>query len=166
MLDSFSFSSMYSKGNENRRFIDCLRRFFSLPWNFKLTVGDIHYSSISFSFCSFFKHISSEEYQCLKISNNSNDFQPFFQNLPSLGFVDLSYNQLKSFDFDFFDLVGSMANLKGMLVILSLLSTQNLLHPNPFPSMNYFSVNVSHNRIMELTDNTTSFLNNRDQGQF
>lgn len=59
------------------------------------------------------------------------------QNLPSLNSIDLAYNQLKSFDFDYFDQVGTLRHL---------------------------TVNVSHNHIMDLNDNLTAFVNNRDQG--
>lgn len=59
------------------------------------------------------------------------------QNLPRLNFLDMSFNQLKTFDFDFFDQVGMLASLK---------------------------VNVSHNDLWELNDNTTSFISAREQG--
>ncbi|CRK93089.1 CLUMA_CG006599, isoform A [Clunio marinus] len=59
-----------------------------------------------------------------------------FQNLPALGILDLAYNSLRSFDFDYFDQVGTLKHLL---------------------------VNVSHNHIMELTDNTSSYSNFREQ---
>lgn len=59
------------------------------------------------------------------------------QNLPELARLDLSYNYLKQFDFDFFDQVGTLTNLM---------------------------VNVSHNHLSDLSDNTTSFINLREQG--
>jgi hypothetical protein len=69
-------------------------------------------------------------------------FSPFshfpFQNLPSLGFLDLSYNSLKGFEFDWLDQVGSLRHLL---------------------------VNVSHNNIPELNDNATTFINPREQGE-
>lgn len=58
------------------------------------------------------------------------------QNLPDLTTLDLAYNNLRNFDFDFFDQVGTLSTL---------------------------SVNVSFNKITELRDNS-SFISNREQG--
>lgn len=50
--------------------------------------------------------------------------------------LDLAYNNLRNFDFDFFDQVGTLSTL---------------------------SVNVSFNKISELRDNS-SFISNREHG--
>lgn len=60
----------------------------------------------------------------------------FFQNLPELTELDLAYNSLREFDFDYFDQVGTLSALK---------------------------VNCSHNKINELKDNST-FLTVRENG--
>lgn len=49
-----------------------------------------------------------------------------FQNLPELELLDLAYNALQTFDFEYFDQVGTLSTLR---------------------------VNVSHNSIFELTSN-------------
>jgi hypothetical protein len=50
----------------------------------------------------------------------------------------MSFNQLKTFDFDFFDQVGTLTSLM---------------------------VNASYNDLWELSDNTTSFISAREQGK-
>lgn len=67
---------------------------------------------------------------------DSNNFFPL-QNLPHLNFLDMAYNELRNFDFDYFDQVGTLTNLK---------------------------VNVSYNSLSDLFDTTTSFISNREQG--
>lgn len=58
-----------------------------------------------------------------------------FQNLPELEHLDLAYNNLRDFDFDYFDQAGTLSALK---------------------------VNVSFNKISELKDNSTAFMMNRE----
>ncbi|XP_072751646.1 chaoptin isoform X2 [Anoplolepis gracilipes] len=53
-----------------------------------------------------------------------------FQNLPDLEFLDLAYNNLREFDFASFDQVGTLSS---------------------------FKVNVSHNEILKLWNNSTTF---------
>lgn len=60
-----------------------------------------------------------------------------FQNLPELENLDLAYNSLTMFDFDYFDQVGTLASLR---------------------------VNVSYNKIKELTDNSSGFNLGRSDG--
>lgn len=67
------------------------------------------------------------------------DYHFFLQNLPALELLDISYNSLRTFDFDYFDQVGTLRHL---------------------------TVNASHNNIMELIDNVTSFIGSREQGNF
>jgi Leucine-rich repeat (LRR) protein len=52
--------------------------------------------------------------------------------LPELRLLDLSFNKLKEFDFDYFDQIGTLS---------------------------YLTVNVSHNVIHELSDNSSMSLN-------
>lgn len=65
------------------------------------------------------------------------NFVIIFQNLPELRVLDLSFNKLKSFDFDYFDQIGTLSHLM---------------------------VNASYNLIQELSDNSSANLNT-EQGK-
>lgn len=54
----------------------------------------------------------------------------FFQNLPEVEHIDLAYNSMDYFDFDYLDQVGTLASLK---------------------------VNISYNKINSLVDNSSNF---------
>lgn len=55
---------------------------------------------------------------------------PPFQNLPEVEAIDLAYNSMDYFDFDYLDQVGTLASLK---------------------------VNISYNKINSLVDNSSNF---------
>lgn len=54
----------------------------------------------------------------------------FFQNLPEVENIDLAYNSMDYFDFDYLDQVGTLASLR---------------------------VNISYNKINSLVDNSSNF---------
>lgn len=54
----------------------------------------------------------------------------FFQNLPEVEHIDLAYNSMDYFDFDYLDQVGTLASLR---------------------------VNISYNKINSLVDNSSNF---------
>lgn len=62
----------------------------------------------------------------------------YFQNLPELQLLDLAYNSMSYFDFDYLDQVGTLAAL---------------------------NVNISHNIINSLVDNSSNFGFTKDHSE-
>lgn len=61
-----------------------------------------------------------------------------FQNIPELEYIDIAYNSLNYFDFDYLDQVGTLASLK---------------------------VNISYNKINSLVDNSSNFGFTKDHSE-